>query len=91
MPYLICSSITDICARENVDWDYYHIQKDFRPDESITIEDNEWLYLINYYGQLDNNQINALVKKYKRIIVDQAHSYFQAPLPNVDTIYTCRK
>ena len=91
LPYFLCSSITDVCLREGVSFSYYHVQNDFRPDESLTLEDNEWLYLINYYGQLDNTRISALVEKYEKVIVDQAQSYFQDPLPGTDTIYTCRK
>lgn len=91
IPYLLCSSIADTCAREGVAYKYYHIRDDFQPERSLILDDDEWLYLVNYYGQLDNNQINILVKKYVRVIVDQAHSYFQEPLIGIDTIYTCRK
>lgn len=91
IPYLLCSSIPDTCNREGVMFSYYHIQRDFHPVESLELEANEWLYLVNYYGQLSNEQIKTLVQRYERVIVDQAQSYFQPPIPGVDTIYVCRK
>ena len=51
----------------------------------------EWLYVVNYYGQLGNDVLENLAGKYGRIIVDNAQAYFQMPLEGVDTIYTCRK
>lgn len=57
----------------------------------MRLADNEWLYLVNLYGQISNEEIHEYVKKYKRVIVDQANDYFAEPLQNVDTFYTCRK
>lgn len=91
LPYYICNSIVGICDREGVEKGYYRIGLDFRPTWDLILEDDEWLYLVNFYGQLSNEEIQAYVKKYSRVIVDQANGYFEAPLPGVDTIYTCRK
>ena len=65
LPYLLCSSIAETCERENVALSYYHIQENFQPDESLKLEDDEWLYLVNYYGQLDNETIKRLVEAKK--------------------------
>ena len=91
LPYYICESIPNICDREGVQKSFYHIGIDFRPSEDINLESDEWLYFINYYGQIKNDEIEEYVSKYKRVVVDQANAYFQMPIPNVDTIYTCRK
>ncbi len=91
IPYFICASIPDVCDREGVQKSFYHIGLDFKPEKDLVLDNNEWLYLVNYYGQLSNEQINTYVEKYRRVIVDQANSYFQEPIQNVDTIYTCRK
>jgi len=90
VPYFICGSIFDICDREGIEKVYYHIDESFRPID-LTLGDDEWLYLVNLYGQLNNEEINRYVEKYRRVIVDQANDYFAAPLPDVDTFYTCRK
>ena len=71
--------------------DYYHCESDFRPCRDLTLDDTEWLYLINFYGQLSNSEIRKYIQKYKRVIVDQAHAYYEEPIDGVDTMYTCRK
>ncbi len=91
IPKLICDSVTGVCEREGIPYSFYSIGKDFRPDQEVTLGEEEWFYFVNYYSQFENSQINEYVKKYKRIIVDNAQSYFQMPIPGVDTIYTCRK
>lgn len=91
VPYFICNSIFNVCDREGVEKVYYHIDSSFRPVLDLNLEADEWLYLVNFYGQLDNEEIRGYVEKFKRVIVDQANDYFADPLPNVDTFYTCRK
>lgn len=91
VPYFICNSIFDVCEREGVEKQFYHIGKDFKPAPDLELLDEEWLYLVNFYGQLDNDEIQGYVHKYGRVIVDQANGYFEKPLPGVDTFYTCRK
>lgn len=43
------------------------------------------------YGQLDNYTLKTISEKCKRVIVDISQAYFQIPIHNLDTIYTCRK
>ena len=91
VPFFICNSVINVCDRYGVEKIYYHISSDFRPVKDLRLADNEWLYLVNLYGQVSNEEVREYVKKYKRVIVDQANDYFAEPLPNVDTFYTCRK
>ncbi|MBO5341771.1 MAG: hypothetical protein J6A73_03685 [Lachnospiraceae bacterium] len=90
LPGFLCDSVKSICERENVRIGYYSVGTDFLPVD-LSVAEDEWLYLVNYYGQLDNGTINRLAKKYKHIIVDNVQAYFQEPIEGVDTIYTCRK
>ena len=90
LPSFLCDSIKSICERENVKVQYYSVGMDFLPVD-LAVADDEWLYLVNYYGQLDNGKINKFVQKHNRVIVDNVQAYFQEPLEGVDTIYTCRK
>ena len=91
VPYFICNSIFNVCDREGVEKVYYHIGTDFKPTSDLTLEPDEWLYIVNLYGQLSNDEIKGYVEKYGRVIVDQANNYYATPLPSVDTFYTCRK
>ena len=90
IPYFLCDSVRNICKAESVQVTYYHIDGNFLP-EDLLLDDDEWLYIVNYYGQLSREYIKGLADKYNRIIVDQAQAYFDMPIKGVDTLYTCRK
>lgn len=91
IPKFICDSVTGVCEREGVPFTLYSIGMDFRPTEEIRLGEREWLYFVNYYSQFSNEQIEEYVRRYQRVIVDNAQSYFQPSIPGVDTLYTCRK
>ena len=91
LPYFLCSSVKDVCARYGVDTTFYHIDSAFRPVGDLANADDEWLYIVNYYGQLTNDEAAAYKQKFGRVIFDNAQSYFLPHVKNVDTIYTCRK
>lgn len=90
MPRFMCDSCTGILEKYGVHVRYYSIGLDFKPKD-INVQRDEWLYLVNFYGQLSNEYIETIKKKNIRIIVDNAHAYFQLPVEGVDTLYTCRK
>lgn len=89
-PYFMCDSCDRIFNEQNISVRYYHIGWDFKPIK-VELEDDEWLYLVNYYGQLSNNYIQGLIDDHIRVIVDNAQAYYQSPISGVDTLYTCRK
>lgn len=91
VPYFICNSIFNVCDREGVEKIYYHTDSSFHPTSDLVLESDEWLYLVNFYGQLSNEDIKKYVEKYSRVLVDQANDYFADPIPGVDTFFTCRK
>ncbi len=91
IPKLVCYVVPGVCERESVPYELYSVGEDFLPACDFKLGEGEWLYLVNLYGQIANEKIAKYVQKYNRVIVDNAHSYFQPPLPSVDTLYTCRK
>ena len=91
LPYFLCSSVPNLCDKIGVEYGYYHINEKFEPIFNKALGENEWLYIVNFYGQLDNDYLTALKRKYGRVIVDNAQSYFQMPVEGMDTLYTCRK
>lgn len=90
IPFFLCDSVKNVCDRENIKTEFYHTDERFTP-ENLSLGENEWLYIVNYYGQLGASAIEKLREKYERIIVDNAQAYFQEPVSGVDTLYTCRK
>lgn len=92
LPKFLCACVGDICEQYDVEVNYYQIGKDFLPrEESIGLVSDEWIYMVNYFGQMDNSTLKRLKAKYKNIIVDNIQAYFQKPNDCIDTIYTCRK
>lgn len=90
VPYFMCDSVFEPCRKYGAEISFYHIDENFKPAD-VSLADGEWLYLMNYYGQLDAEYILELKKRFGRVIVDNAQAYFDKPLESVDTLYTCRK
>jgi len=91
LPFFLCDCIKDICLIEGVDLRQYKINYDFLPDSNVELVPGEWIYIVNFFGQLTENNLIELVQKYENVIVDQAQAYFDKPIRGVDTLYTCRK
>lgn len=90
MPKYLCNCITDVCEQENVEIIFYNITESLKPRIDDYIE-NSYVYIINYFGQLDNEYLRNLKYRFANLIIDNVQSFFQNPITGVDTIYTCRK
>ena len=88
IPKFLCASVSDVCRREGCEVCYYSIGIDFTP---ILAPTDDWVYLVNYYGQIDNDKIKEFKTKYPNLIVDNVQAYYQVPVNGIDTIFTCRK
>lgn len=90
LPCYLCDSVIRVCRESGVKVSFYSVSDKLEPllDK---LPDGAWCYLVNYYGQLTDEQILDYRKKYGNIIVDQTHAFYQRPLPHVDTIYSPRK
>lgn len=91
LPKYICGSVIDVCNKEKIDIEYYKIDDKFHPVLNFNIKDNEYLYIVNYYGQLSNSNIKKIQEKYHNVILDNVQAFFNMPVANVDTLYSCRK
>lgn len=89
-PKMMCDSNDKVLSNYDLNVRYYSIGSDLKM-EDITLDEDEWLYVVNYYGQLTDEYIMSLKKKYDRIILDNAQAYFHRPVKGIDTVYTCRK
>ncbi len=91
LPYFMCASVADICRKLGVQVAYYRIDRQFHPLLDRVCRDREWLYAVNYYGQLSDACLLGLQQTHGNLIVDNAQAFFQKPIPEMDTVYTCRK
>ncbi len=90
LPHFVCDAVTDTCRKMGVALSFYHIGRDFLPIDP-DVDNDAYMYLVNFYGQLDENRLLAFREKYPRLIVDNAQAYFSPAMDGVDTLYTCRK
>jgi len=91
IPYFLCDTVSALCDRYGYAYEYYFIDKDLQPAFDKKLSADEWLYVVNYYGQICNEAVQKLKEKYGNIIFDNVQAFFQRPVPGVDTIYSCRK
>ena len=57
LPYFLCSSVPNLCKKIGVEYSYYHINEKFEPIFNQVLGEEEWLYIVNFYGQLDNDYL----------------------------------
>ena len=91
LPYFLCESVSGVCKREDVAFACYHIHADFTPDFTGELTDGEYLYIVNYYGQMTAERVKDYKARYGNIILDNVQAFFDEPLEGIDTIYSCRK
>ncbi len=90
IPFFNCSAIEEICSEYGISIRKYSVNTSFEPLVEH-VSGDEWLYVVNHYGQLSRNYLYGLKERFKNVIFDQAHSYYSEPIPGSDNIYTCRK
>lgn len=91
LPAFCCDTVREACAAEGILWEYYSVDKDFRPYLSEEDAGNDWVCLVNFYGVFDDGDMQALMQQYPRLIVDYTHAFFQRPLKGMNVLYSCRK
>lgn len=92
LPYFLCESLSEVSSLENVEIIYYHVDMNLLPIgvDNMQLDETSYLYFVNYYGVL-RSRINEYIDKYKYIIVDNTHDFFDISKHRADTIYNFRK
>jgi hypothetical protein len=92
LPDWICDAVHAVCRRSGAVVKTYSIGTTLRPTYDFVVADDEWLYLVDYYGQLQEKDIDcAFQASAGRLIVDEAQGFYRKPWKKADTLYTCRK
>lgn len=92
LPYFLCDSVSEVCGEAGIGTEFYHLNEQLEPVyEETNLKEGEFLYLVNYYGQLTDQKIIEYKNRYRNLIVDHTHAFFQRPLKGVDTLYSVRK
>lgn len=91
IPHYLCDSVSGVLKMLSVDYEGYSIDKNFNPLFDKKLEKDQYLYIVNYYGQISNSSIRSFKEQYEAIIIDNTQSFFQKPVQGIDTIYSLRK
>ncbi len=91
IPGFLCDSVSELCKREGYAYETYQVGRDFMPVFEGPLDAGEWLYVVNFYGQISNEQMLTLKQRHENVIFDNVQAFFQKPVPGVDTVYSCRK
>ena len=93
LPDYLCDSIYTTCEKLNVSIAVYPIDTNFEPLwKKINVEEEEYLYLVDYFGQLSDSCISyAFEVSDSRLIIDEVQALFASPKDGIDTLYSPRK
>ena len=92
LPWYLCDSMREPLRQAGVAGRPYAIDGEFRPPESLALESNEWLLVVNYFG-LCESVVADLQARHpsEQIVVDNAQAFFAAPTRCRASLYSPRK
>ncbi|MBN2396544.1 MAG: hypothetical protein JXC36_08840 [Candidatus Atribacteria bacterium] len=91
IPYCLVNVVSEMCSRNGYSFKYYNVDAAFMPIFNKTLADEEYLFVVNYFGQLINSKVLELKDRFGQIILDNVQAFFQKPLDGIDTIYSAYK
>lgn len=77
IPDFSCDSMADGIKKGGATVTYYSVDENFRPMFSSILNPEEALLIVNYYGQINNEELASYVQKYARVII-QHFTTFEA-------------
>ncbi len=93
IPRYICDSVIHGAERAGCEVVLYGLDDHLEPllDETDFGKEGDWLYIVNFYGQVEDEDLRRYRQTYGQIIVDHAQAFYQRPIDGIPTIYTPRK
>ena len=91
LPYYMCDAVLQPINKLGIDYEFYHIDKEFHIAETLHPRKTEVILYCNYFGLMDEYVKIVAYQYAPNIIIDNTQAFFSRPLPGIDTFYTCRK
>lgn len=91
LPYFLCDCIEIMLVGIDIIYEKYHVDECMIPQIEKRMDDNEIILIVNYYGQLQQEEIFDFKRKYGNIILDNTHAFFEKRIDGIDTVYCARK
>lgn len=91
LPYYTCEVVLEPIRKLSIPYYFYHINERLEIKEQISLADDEYIIVNNYFG-IKDSYINTLQKIYgNRLIVDCAQAFFAPILLKTKMFYSTRK
>ena len=91
LPKYICDSVYNVLSVNGIEFDFYHLDDNFKPVLSDKVAQDTAVLVVNYFASLSNDEIIDFNNRFEHVVLDNTQSFFMKPLENIDTIYSCRK
>lgn len=91
IPFFLCDAVRNMLIKSGIEYENYHIAENMLPQFEKSMEENEAILIVNYYGQLGYKEIVDLKNRFKNIILDNTHAFFEQHIKGIDTVYSARK
>ena len=91
VPYFTCDSAIEPIIKLNIQYEFYHIDKNYRILGDISLSEGEALMYTNYWGMHSDYCSELSIKYGKRLILDYTQAFYARPIKGIDTFYSCRK
>jgi hypothetical protein len=90
LPYYTCEVLLEPIKQCNIEFEFYHVDKQLNPLLKNAYASSEAILYINYFG-IKTETVKALSRSRKNLIIDNSQSLFSDPIDSVDTFYSPRK
>ncbi len=91
LPDYQCDSVREFLIKKGISIKYYTLGVDFTPIFKEEQKENEAVLLVNYFGIFSGKRMQALVKRFKNVVIDNAQAFFATPIENCMNVYSARK
>lgn len=90
LPFYQCESVKVFLQRKGVNLKFYNITSDFEPLIEHSISDAAIL-IVNYFGIFGRAKLKSIVSRFKNVIIDNCHAFYNGPFEECLNVYSPRK
>lgn len=90
LPYYQCETVRDFLLKKGMEVSYCRIGQDLLPSPEDVPSDTA-LVVVNYFGLIPHEQLSALARKYRAVIIDNTQGFYQPNIPGAYSVYSPRK
>jgi len=91
LPYYTCNVMLEPIHKLNLEYEFYHIDKNFWPLINFSTLKRESVFVYTNYFGMFNDHIKDLSNICKNLIIDNSQAFFSEPIQAIDTFYSPRK